>query len=229
MCLRKKMFGSRKSKHQKESTLHESIQHLRGSEEKLRGKVELLKANIAKEFNVAKQEIKSNKKDAKAALIRKKRYEKQLELNEKTLTNIKSQLDVLENETIYNRGTSKKDQDIDPSTEVIQAMDTAAIRLKSLNKKMDADKVASLMKDVAEHQRNTQAVSDVISSPTVGFECDMDYMDQDELLAELEQMEQKDLNKKLSNTEELAAEPPSVLTEMPSIVMAKGDKHLQVA
>uniref|UniRef100_A0A673IAJ4 Charged multivesicular body protein 4Bb n=1 Tax=Sinocyclocheilus rhinocerous TaxID=307959 RepID=A0A673IAJ4_9TELE len=57
----------------------------------------------------------------------------------------------------------------------------------------DIDKVDDLMQDITEQQELAQEISDAISRP-VGFgeECD-----EDELLAELEELEQEELDKNL--------------------------------
>ncbi|KAI5608618.1 charged multivesicular body protein 4b, partial [Silurus asotus] len=57
----------------------------------------------------------------------------------------------------------------------------------------DIDKVDDLMQDITEQQELAQEISDAISKP-VGFSEDFD---EDELLAELEELEQEELDKNL--------------------------------
>ncbi|KAK3581217.1 hypothetical protein CHS0354_024760 [Potamilus streckersoni] len=198
-----KVFGSGKSKDGKGPTPQEAIQRLREIEEMLNKKSEFLEKKVEQELTIAKKNGTKNKRVALAALKRKKRYEKQLQQIDGTLTTIEFQREALENAST--------------NTEVLKAMGSAATALKSAHNNMDVDKVHDLMDDVAEQQEIAQEISDAISNP-VGFGQDVD---EDDLLAELEELEQEDLDEKLLNVGEPIAELPPVPTERPSVAKAK--------
>uniref|UniRef100_A0A2C9KH19 Charged multivesicular body protein 4b n=1 Tax=Biomphalaria glabrata TaxID=6526 RepID=A0A2C9KH19_BIOGL len=131
------------------------------------------------------------------ALKRKKRYEKQLQQIDGTLSTIEFQREALENAST--------------NTEVLSVMGVAAKALKGAHNNLDVDKVHDLMDEVAEQQDVANEISDAISHP-VGFGQDMD---EDDLLAELEELEQEELDRQLldvEGTEHL----PSVPTAEPS-------------
>ncbi|XP_075387832.1 uncharacterized protein LOC142426252 isoform X2 [Tenrec ecaudatus] len=76
----------------------------------------------------------------------------------------------------------------------------------------DIDKVDELMADITEQQELAQQISDAISRP-VGFG---DDVDEDELLAELEELEQEELARELLNVGDEEEEPPGGLPSVPS-------------
>ncbi|GAA6095677.1 charged multivesicular body protein 4b isoform X2 [Tachysurus ichikawai] len=120
-----------------------------------------------------------SKTAALQALKRKKRYEKQLAQIDGTLSTIEFQREALEN--------------ANTNTEVIKNMGFAAKAMKAAHDNMDIDKVDELMQDITEQQELAQEISDAISKP-VGFS---EEFDEDELLAELEELEQEELDKNL--------------------------------
>ncbi|KAM4034560.1 charged multivesicular body protein 4b [Anomaloglossus baeobatrachus] len=113
------------------------------------------------------------------ALKRKKRYEKQLAQIDGTLSTIEFQREALEN--------------ANTNTEVLKNMGFAAKAMKAAHDNMDIDKVDELMENIADQQELAQEISDAISKP-VGLGEDFD---DDELLAELEELEQEELDKNL--------------------------------
>ncbi|XP_035518535.1 charged multivesicular body protein 4b [Morone saxatilis] len=134
------------------------------------------------------------------ALKRKKRYEKQLAQIDGTLSTIEFQREALEN--------------ANTNTEVLKNMGFAAKAMKAAHENMDIDKVDDLMADITEQQEVAQEISDVISRP-IGF--GEDY-DEDELMAELEELEQEELDRNLLEVEGTEDVPlPSVpSTSLPS-------------
>uniref|UniRef100_K7F341 Charged multivesicular body protein 4C n=1 Tax=Pelodiscus sinensis TaxID=13735 RepID=K7F341_PELSI len=115
------------------------------------------------------------------ALKRKKKYEKQLSQIDGTLSTIEFQREALENSHT--------------NTEVFKNMGYAAQAMKKVHENMDLDKIDSLMDDVTEQQAVAQEISEAISN-RVGFG---DEFDEDELMAELEELEQEELNKKMTD------------------------------
>ncbi|XP_026161687.1 charged multivesicular body protein 4b [Mastacembelus armatus] len=199
MSLFGKLFGSG-GKGGKSPTPQEAIQRLRETEEMLAKKQEFLEKKIDMELMTAKKNGTKNKRAALQALKRKKRYEKQLAQIDGTLSTIEFQREALEN--------------ANTNTEVLKNMGYAAKAMKAAHENMDIDKVDDLMAEITEQQEVAQEISDVISRP-VGF--GEDY-DEDELMAELEELEQEELDKNLLEIEGTEDVPlPSVpSTSLPS-------------
>uniref|UniRef100_A0A5F8H1R5 Charged multivesicular body protein 4B n=1 Tax=Monodelphis domestica TaxID=13616 RepID=A0A5F8H1R5_MONDO len=160
-------------------TPQEAIQRLRDTEEMLSKKQEFLEKKIEQELASAKKHGTKNKRAALQALKRKKRYEKQLAQIDGTLSTIEFQREALEN--------------ANTNTEVLKNMGYAAKAMKAAHDNMDIDKVDELMQDIADQQELAEEISTAISKP-VGFG---EEFDEDELMAELEELEQEELDKNL--------------------------------
>lgn len=85
------------------------------------------------------------------ALKRKKRYEKQLQQIDGTLSTIEMQREALES--------------ANTNTQVLTTMKNAADALKAAHKHMDVDQVHDMMDDIAEQQDVAKEISDAISNP----------------------------------------------------------------
>jgi len=157
----------------------EAIQELREVQDLLNKKEMHLEKKIQEEVYSAKKHGLRNKRAALQALARKKRYEKQLKQIDGTLSTVEYQIEALENAST--------------NTEVLKAMQMAATALKVAHNNMDVDKVQDIMDDIREQQEISQEISDAISQPT-GFGHDVN---EDELMAELESMQEQDLENKL--------------------------------
>ncbi|XP_076601635.1 charged multivesicular body protein 4b [Chaetodon auriga] len=194
-----KLFGGG-GKGGKAPTPQEAVQRLRDTEEMLAKKQDFLEKKIQQELSTAKKNGTKNKRAALQALKRKKRYEKQLAQIDGTLSTIEFQREALEN--------------ANTNTEVLKNMGFAAKAMKAAHENMDIDKVDDLMSEITEQQEVAQEISDVISRP-IGF--GEDY-DEDELMAELEELEQEELDKNLLEIEGTEDVPlPSVpSTTLPS-------------
>lgn len=132
------------------------------------------------------------------ALKRKKRYEKQLAQIDGTLSTIEFQREALEN--------------ANTNTEVLKNMGYAAKAMKAAHDNMDIDKVDELMQDIADQQELAEEISTAISKP-VGFG---EEFDEDELLAELEELEQEELDKNLL---EISGPETVPLPNVPSVAL----------
>ncbi|XP_068768886.1 charged multivesicular body protein 4b isoform X2 [Struthio camelus] len=187
----------------------EAIQRLRDTEEMLSKKQEFLEKKIEQELAAARKHGTKNKRGerrgggrpgaataALQALKRKKRYEKQLAQIDGTLSTIEFQREALEN--------------ANTNTEVLKNMGFAAKAMKAAHDNMDIDKVDELMQDIAEQQELADEISTAISKP-VGFG---EEFDEDELMAELEELEQEELDKNLLEISGPEAVP---LPNVPSI------------
>ncbi|KAJ8332699.1 hypothetical protein SKAU_G00424880 [Synaphobranchus kaupii] len=196
-----KLFGSG-GKGGKNPSPQEAIQRLRETEEMLTKKQDFLEKKIDQELLTAKRNGTKNKRAALQALKRKKRYEKQLAQIDGTLSTIEFQREALEN--------------ANTNTEVLKNMGFAAEAMKHAHDNMDIDKVDDLMQDITEQQELAQEICDAISKP-VGFG---EEFDEDDLLAELEELEQEELDKnmlEISGTENvpLPSVPSSSLPSRP--------------
>ncbi|XP_017884967.1 charged multivesicular body protein 4b [Ceratina calcarata] len=186
-----KVFGGKKDSAPLSTA--EAIQKLRETEDMLIKKQDFLESKIELEIQVARKNGTKNKRAAIQALKRKKRYEKQLQQIDGTLTTIESQREALEC--------------ANTNTAVLTTMKNAADALKNVHQHMDVDQVHDMMDDIAEQQDVAREISDAISNP-VAFGNDVD---EEELEKELEELEQEQLDKEL-----LGIEPTDELPNVPA-------------
>ncbi|KAG4073250.1 hypothetical protein HA402_008596 [Bradysia odoriphaga] len=184
-----KMFGAKK---EPTLTTGDAIQKLRETENMLLKKQDFLEKKIELELAEAKKNGTKNKRAAIAALKRKKRYEKQLQQIDGTLSTIEMQREALES--------------ANTNTNVLTTMKIASDALKQAHNSMDVDQVHDMMEDIAEQQDVAKEISDAISNP-VAFGNDID---EDELEKELEELEQEELDKELLGVGGPATELPEV-------------------
>ncbi|XP_011497111.1 PREDICTED: charged multivesicular body protein 4b [Ceratosolen solmsi marchali] len=194
-----KVFGGKKDS--SIPTTAEAIQKLRETEEMLIKKQDFLESKIEQEILTARKNGTKNKRAAIQALKRKKRYEKQLQQIDGTLSTIEMQREALES--------------ANTNTAVLTTMKNAADALKAAHQHMDVDQVHDMMDDIAEQQDVAKEISDAISNP-VAFGQDID---EDELEKELEELEQEELDKELlgiQNTDELPTVPVTTFPNVPA-------------
>jgi len=192
-----KIFGGGKKK-EAAPTTQEAIQKLRGTEELLQKKSSHLEKKIADEIVTAKKAGTKNKRVALNALKRKKRLEKQLAQIDGTLSTIEFQREALEN--------------ANTNTEVLKAMGYAAKAMKTAHQELDVDDVHDMMDDISEQTELANEISEAISS-SVGFQ----DVDEDDLLAELDELEQETLDEQMLNI--------GTTTELPSVPQTELPKH----
>ncbi|KAK6174076.1 hypothetical protein SNE40_017421 [Patella caerulea] len=191
MSLLAKLFGGGK-KDQVPSPA-EAIQRLREVEEMLLKKSDFLEKKIGQQIATAKKHGTKNKRLALQALKKKRRFDQQLQKIDGTLSTIEFQRKALE--------------DASTNTEVLKVMGVAAKALKGAHNNLDVDKVHDLMDEVAEGNEIAREISDAISNP-IGFGQDVD---EDDLMAELEELEQKEIEEHLLDVNGPATEDlPSV-------------------
>ncbi|GAA6215079.1 charged multivesicular body protein 4c-like [Lates japonicus] len=186
--------SSSKSKHHKSRggpSPQEAIHRLRETEEMLTKKQEYLEKRIEQEIMIAKKNGTKNKRAALQALKRKKRLEQQLTQIDGTLSTIEFQREALENSHT--------------NTEVLKNMGFAAKAMKKVHENMDLDKIDDLMQDITEQQDVAQEINDAISRPFG------ETFDEDELLAELAELEQEELEENMKTMGRLPSVPSSKL------------------
>ncbi|VFV36367.1 charged multivesicular body protein 4c [Panthera pardus] len=189
--------GGGSSKSRAAPSPQEALARLRETEEMLSKKQEYLENRIQRELALAKKHGTQNKRAALQALKRKKRFEKQLTQIDGTLSTIEFQREALENSHT--------------NTEVLRNMGFAAKAMKAVHENMDLNKIDDLMQEITEQQDIAQEISEAFSQ-RAGFG---DDFDEDELMAELEELEQEELNKKMTNIH-LPNVPSSSLPAQPA-------------
>jgi len=119
-------------------------------------------------------------------LKRKKRFEKQLQQIDGTLSTIEMQREALENAST--------------NTTVLGTMSEAAKAMKNAHKQLDVDIVHEMMDDIAEQQEVAKEISEAISNPvSFGQEWDDEDLEAelDALGEELDEEEQRELTEKM--------------------------------
>uniref|UniRef100_A0A3Q3AP61 Charged multivesicular body protein 4C n=1 Tax=Kryptolebias marmoratus TaxID=37003 RepID=A0A3Q3AP61_KRYMA len=169
----------------------EAIHRLRETEEMLTKKQEYLEKRIEQELAIAKKNGTKNKRAALQALKRKKRLEQQLTQIDGTLSTIEFQREALENSHT--------------NTEVLKNMGFAAKAMKKVHDNMDVDRIDDMMQDITDQQGVAQEISEAISRPFG------DNFDEDELLAELEELEQQEMEDNMKSMGGLPSVPSSKL------------------
>ena len=220
-----KMFSGKKG--EAAPTTGEAIQKLRETEEMLIKKQNFLEAKVEAETATARKNAKTNKRLALQALKRKKRYDRQLQQIDGTLTTIESQREALEG--------------ANTNTAVLTTMGQAAKAMKKAHADMDVDQVHDMMDDIAEQQDVAREISDAISNPVAfGQEFDDDELEAElnDLEAELEEDEQEELDRELlkvggptvdSLPEVPAAEPPAKAKAKPAAAKEEDDDMAELA
>jgi len=194
------LFGKKEQKVDAQT----AITKLRDSEEMLEKKSKHLEAQIDKELQSAKTHGTKNKRAALNALKRKKRLEAQLNQIDNTLTTIEFQRESLMNAR--------------SNAEILSTMKDAGKAMQGIHKEVNIEKVEDVMDDIQEQQDIAAEISAAISRPIDMPGIDMD---DDDLLAELEDLEQEELDTNLisaGNASVPAQQLPSVPnTQLPSV------------
>jgi len=170
---------------------------LRETEEMLNKKSEFIETKIAAELANAKKFGTKNKRQALNALKKKKRLEKQQEQIDNTLTTIEFQREALES--------------AQSNANILENMNIAAKAMKNAANGMSVDKVDDMMDEIQEASDVANEISDAISRP-MGFQSDLD---DDDLLAELEELEQEELDSEMLNIPSSSQEPSLNLPAAP--------------
>ncbi|KAF9123217.1 Snf7 family [Linnemannia elongata] len=173
------LFFNRKPK----VTPKDSIVELRNTLQMLEKRETFLQTKIDNELKIAKANATKNRRAALMALKRKKQFEGQIEKISGSRLTIETQVMAIENANV--------------NLETMKAMRAGAEAMKGIHGAMDIAKVDQTMEEIRDQMELANEISDVISQP-VGFGVEMD---DDELAAELDELEQEELDKKLMETE----------------------------
>lgn len=157
----------------------QAIQRLRETEEMLIKKQQYLESKINNELSIAKRNALKNKPMAIQALKRKKRYEKQLQQIDNTLTTIEVQKEALE---VANTNVS-----------VLKSMKIASETLKKNHFNVNIDNINNILDDIADQNDLVNEIANAIGNPIIFNET----VDEDELMKELEDLEDEAIDEKL--------------------------------
>ncbi|EGF99463.1 uncharacterized protein MELLADRAFT_40270 [Melampsora larici-populina 98AG31] len=169
----------------------ETIVELRQHLIMLEKKEDHLNKKIEDELRKAKANATSNKRAATAALRQKKLYEQELDRLAGRRMTLETQVNAIESANM--------------NLETMQAMRRGADVLKGIHGNLNIDKVDATMDSIREQMDLTNEISDAISNPVgMGQE-----LDEDEIKAELEELEQDELKDRLVGADSVPIHSPS--------------------
>ncbi|KAG5639011.1 hypothetical protein H0H81_007919 [Sphagnurus paluster] len=181
-------FGARRDPKQ---SARDAIVTLRQQLQMIEKKEEYLQKKIDDELKKARANAVSNKAVATAALKRKKASEVELDRLAGTRLQLEMQVNTLESANL--------------NAETMAAMKKASDALKVIHGNMDMNKLDATMASVQEQRELANEIAESLANPIYGG---MD-MDEDELKAELEELEQDELNERLSGAERAPVHLPA--------------------
>jgi len=181
-------FGGRKDP---KATTREAIVTLRQQLQMLEKKEDYLLKKIDDEQKKAKTNAISNKPAALAALRRKKQFETELDRLGGTRLTLETQVNAIESANI--------------NANTMEAMKKGADALKVIHGSLSIDKVDATMDSIREQMELTNEISDAISNPlNVGIE-----NDEEELKAQLDELEAEKLDEVLMGADRVPQHAPA--------------------
>jgi len=181
-------FGGRRDPKQ---TARDAIVTLRQQLQMIEKKEEYLQKKIDEDVKKAKANAVSNKAVATAALRRKKASEAELDRMAGTRLQLEMQVNTLESANL--------------NAETMAAMKKASEALSHIHGNLTIDKVDATMNKVNEQRELANDIADLISTPYGN----VDGIDEDELKAELDQLEQDELNDRLMGADRAPIHTPA--------------------
>ncbi|ORX83049.1 hypothetical protein BCR32DRAFT_261116 [Anaeromyces robustus] len=176
-------------KNKKKANPKDAIAQLKETLDILEKRQAILEKKIENEEKIARANATKNKRIAIAALKRKRAYNNEIEKMMGSRMTIETQIMTIEN--------------ANTNLTTLKAMKDGANALSSIHGKMNIDKVEETMDDIREQMDLANEISDAIAQP-INFG---DVIDEDELNAELENLEQEELDFKLLESEKLQKIP----------------------
>ncbi|KAG9286770.1 hypothetical protein G9A89_012320 [Geosiphon pyriformis] len=195
-------FGKTKPK----ANAKDAIVRLRDTLQMLEKRENHLQSKIDTELENAKRNATGNKRAALLALKRKKQYESQIEKISGARLTIETQVMAIENANV--------------NLETIKAMEKGAEAMKAIHGSMDIDKVDDTMESIREQMDLADEISIAISAPMTSID-----LDDDELNAELEELEQEALDSQLLTAETPPVTVPNAPTTEPGIRVKQVDSE----
>eukprot|EP00271_Cylindrocystis_brebissonii_P013431 TRINITY_DN33252_c0_g1_i1.p1 TRINITY_DN33252_c0_g1~~TRINITY_DN33252_c0_g1_i1.p1 ORF type:complete len:218 (+),score=71.90 TRINITY_DN33252_c0_g1_i1:536-1189(+) len=201
------MFGRMFGKPKETPNMRESLDKLAETREMLEKKEKVLQKKIEAEIQKAREFTQQkNKRAAIQCLKKKKLYEGQIE----ALSNYQFRL---QDQEVMLEGANA-------TVEVVGAMRDSAQVLKGVQKQMNIDDVDKTMDEINEQTENMKQIQDALSQP-VGSAADFD---EDELLAELEELEGLELEEEVLQPAQSSA-LPSVPSKTPTLAQPQRVKQ----
>lgn len=202
------MFGGRKDPKQ---SARDAIVGLRQQLQMIEKKEEYLQKRMDEELKKAKANAVSNKAVATAALKRKKAHEVELDRLAGTRLQLEMQVNTLESANL--------------NAETMAAMKKAADALKVIHGKMTVEQVDATMAAVHDQKAVADEIAEIISSPPGG-----ETLDQDELEAELGELEQEVLNERLAGAEHVPIHRPDTgrAEKAPAATVEEDDEEAEL-
>lgn len=173
------LFGKSKKTAKSDTTPKDAIVKLREMLAVLDKKEKFLQTKIDNETTIASQNALKNKRVALMALKKRKQYVHEMDKITGTMSTLESQVMAIENANV--------------NLEALRAMKFGADAMKAIHGSINIDRVDDTMDDIREQMDIANEVSNAISQP-VGFGLEFD---EDELAAELDALEQEQLDAKL--------------------------------
>ncbi|EKC99723.1 late endosome to vacuole transport-related protein [Trichosporon asahii var. asahii CBS 8904] len=170
----------------------DSIINLRQSLLTLEKKEEYLNKQIEDDLKKARANATTNKQAATHALRQKKLHEDQLDKLAGMRLTLETQINALESANL--------------NAETMAAMKQGADALKSIHQTLKVDKVDETMDSIREQMDVANEISEAISNP-VGMGA---TIDEDELQAELEALEQEELDDRLKGANHVPSHMPAL-------------------
>jgi charged multivesicular body protein 4 len=180
-------FGGRRDPKQ---AARDAIVTLRQQLQMIEKKEEYLQKKIDEEVKKAKANAVSNKAVATAALRRKKASEAELDRLAGTRLQLEMQVNTLESANL--------------NAETMAAMKKASEALSHIHGNLTMDKVDATMNKVNEQRELANDIADLISTPYGNTD-----IDEDELKAELDELEQDELNDRLMGADRAPIHTPA--------------------
>ncbi|KAF8076332.1 Snf7-domain-containing protein [Lyophyllum atratum] len=203
-------FGARRDPKQ---SARDAIVSLRQQLQMIEKKEDYLQKKIDDELKKAKANAVSNKAVATAALKRKKASEAELDRLAGTRLQLEMQVNTLESANL--------------NAETMTAMKKASDALKVIHGNLDMNKVDATMAAVNEQRELANEIAEALANPlTSGVD-----LDEDELKAELEELEQDELNERLSGAERAPVHMPEgmrVEGQRQPVAVAEDDEEAQL-
>mmetsp|Transcript_42927 Transcript_42927/g.87825 ORF Transcript_42927/g.87825 Transcript_42927/m.87825 type:complete len:218 (+) Transcript_42927:264-917(+) len=195
----------------------DAISKLKDSEMMLSKRQAFLQTKIDAEMAQIKKKLAvKDKKGALTCMKRKKLYESSCDQLEKMTINIQTQIITLEGATV--------------NVEAFQANKMFTEGMKQIHGNLTVDKVEEQLQDAQEQMDVQKEITDALSS-----QLSAETADDDELLAELEELEQEDMDEKLAhvtlaNTTPLLPDAPiGDPTLAPAAAAAMTDEERELA
>lgn len=191
------MFGKIFGKPKEQPSVRQSLDKLGETREMLEKKLKVLEKRVAGELHKAQEFSKlKNKRAAIQCLKKKKLYENQIDALNNYIFRLQDQEVNLEGASV--------------TVEMMSAMKESAQAIQGVQKKMNIDDVDKTLDEINEQSENMRQIQDALSQP-VGIAADLD---EDELLAELEELEALELDEQL--LQPAAAVPSQPLPSVPA-------------